>query len=86
MCIVSFVSGKDKFIVTFNRDEDPAREFDAPVMHPGKDIFSPLDKLAGGTWIGCNKKSLMCLQNGGRDRHRRELPYARSRGVMLMEF
>jgi len=85
MCIASFVKSFGKTIVTFNRDEDYNRAFDPPPNNNDLNAFFPIDRLAGGTWIGRNSTHIMCLQNGARENHLRNLPYDISRGVMLRD-
>lgn|GEM_PF-4741107 len=85
MCILSIVSSGTDTILTFNRDEDPDRPFSPPVSLLENGIFCPLDLASGGTWIGKNNTHIMCLQNGGLQKHKRELPYDKSRGLILLE-
>jgi uncharacterized protein with NRDE domain len=87
MCIVSFVLEKEKFILTFNRDEAPGRPSGKPEWRDFGDrmVFCPIDKSAGGTWIGYNKSIIACLQNGGSTKHQRTPPYRKSRGLIMKE-
>lgn len=87
MCIVSFVLDKDKFILTFNRDENPFRESEKPNWRSfGQQmVFCPVDHNAGGTWIGYNRLIIACLQNGAFVKHTRTSPYKKSRGQILKE-
>jgi hypothetical protein len=83
MCIVSFVQCADKAILSFNRDEDPARPFIAPELDLRTGIFEPKDSVSGGTWIGLKGSKIYCLQNGAEAKHERQPPYALSRGNVL---
>ena len=48
------------------------------------EITYPKDELAGGTWIGMsNKNRLVCLLNGGFEKHQRNSSYRMSRGVVV---
>lgn len=83
MCIASIVKLPNCDVFTFSRDENTRRAFAQPsFIKPG--IFAPKDLEAGGTWIGTNRKSVMSLQNGGKNPHKRELPYELSRGQILL--
>lgn len=83
MCILTLFKQKDKIIFTFNRDEQLARPSESPKWI-NSSVFCPLDSLKGGTWIGYNKNSLICLQNGGIENHVRLPQYSISRGIMLL--
>jgi hypothetical protein len=85
MCIVSYVKLSSCDVFTFSRDENGTRPFQAPSWLEGG-IFAPLDLQAGGTWIGFNGRSVIGLQNGGKIKHKRELPYSMSRGQILLDF
>ena len=83
MCLASIVKLPNCDVFTFSRDENLQRPFAGPeYIRPG--IFAPKDIEAGGTWIGTNGKAVMSLQNGGKIPHKRELPYALSRGLLLL--
>lgn len=84
MCIATFIESQNKLIYTFTRDERIDRPFKSPEIIEGT-IIAPIDLEAGGTWIGCNGHHIYSLQNGGKIKHSRELPYDKSRGVILME-
>ena len=46
----------------------------------------PKDAIAGGTWIAASaQKRIACLLNGAFEKHKRSLPYSRSRGQILLE-
>lgn len=85
MCIVSLVKSDSSFILTFNRDEDPERPFSNPIYVLDTDIFCPIDQISGGTWIGANSSKIYCIQNGAKVKHKRDLPYQKSRGLILLE-
>ena len=88
MCTVSYIATEDSFILTSNRDETASRptlppaEYDINSSH----LFFPKDKLAEGSWIACDKNGqVSCLLNGAFKKHKRNLPYNRSRGKILLE-
>jgi len=83
MCIASYVKTSTGFIYTFTRDEDPNRPFSNPTWLESN-VFAPKDELAGGTWIGYNRHHIYSLQNGGSVKHIRQLPYDKSRGLLLL--
>lgn len=83
MCILTLFKQKNKIIFTFNRDEQLNRPSEFPKWI-NNSVFCPTDSLKGGTWIGFNQKSLICLQNGGIEAHVRKSNYTLSRGLMLL--
>lgn len=90
MCTVSFVpAGPQKFILTSNRDETVQRGLaSAPhrLQHHEINIICPQDPLAHGTWIAAAENGkLACLLNGAFVKHQRELPYRKSRGMVVLD-
>ena len=87
MCTVTYLPlEKEGFILTSNRDESPMRKTIAPQKYDenGVGLIYPKDELAGGTWIGMSdKKRLVCLLNGGFEKHQRNIYYRMSRGVVV---
>ncbi|ARV07415.1 hypothetical protein BTO04_12260 [Polaribacter sp. SA4-10] len=87
MCTVTFLPlGNNDFILTSNRDETPLRKTIPPTSYDenGVELIYPKDELAGGTWIGISdKKRLVCLLNGGFEKHQRNQYYKMSRGVIV---
>ncbi len=87
MCTVTYLPLENgDFIVTSNRDETPLRKTIAPktYIENGTELMYPKDVIAGGTWIGTSdKKRLVCLLNGGFEKHIRKLPYKMSRGIIV---
>ncbi|EDP95527.1 NRDE family protein [Kordia algicida OT-1] len=90
MCTVSFIyKGNDAFVLTSNRDESPKRETKEPAIYTISDtkLIFPKDALGGGTWIGMsNQKRVVCLLNGGFEKHVRLPKYRHSRGVVVKDF
>ncbi len=88
MCTVSFIGGPNGFTLISNRDEKSSRKTLLPAHYiiNNKSILFPKDETANGTWIalGANGKTA-CLLNGAFNNHKRELPYDRSRGLILLE-
>ncbi|QMU65698.1 MAG: hypothetical protein GKR88_16380 [Flavobacteriaceae bacterium] len=87
MCTVTYIPIDNKdFIFTSNRDENPNRKAIAPMTYVenGVKMVYPKDELAGGTWIGISeKKRLVCLLNGGFEKHKHNAFYKMSRGVIV---
>lgn len=90
MCTVTFIpTKKNEFILTSNRDESAERspENIDKIEEKGQTLIFPKDKGAGGTWIAASSHNkLVCLLNGAFECHERNLPYAKSRGIMVLEF
>lgn len=88
MCTVSYIKHHNGFSLTSNRDEQSNRPTLVPMAYDELDqiLVYPKDKIAGGTWIATSYNDIsVCLLNGGYKKHKRQLPYARSRGVILKE-
>ncbi|HSP11871.1 MAG TPA: NRDE family protein [Salegentibacter sp.] len=91
MCTISLVplNAEDKiFVLTSNRDEVVDRETLSPEFEKieGSTLLMPLDKKAGGTWIGgSTQKRVVCLMNGELKPHERKTPYRLSRGVIVKD-
>lgn len=90
MCTVTFIpTKKNEFILTSNRDESAKRspENISSIEEKGQRLIFPRDKGAGGTWIAASSHNkLICLLNGAFERHERNPPYSKSRGIMVLEF
>lgn len=90
MCTVTYFPTPSGFILTHNRDEAPSRSTQSIVKEKtprGNTLLFPRDAQAGGTWIASSKDGkTACLLNGAFILHRRELPYRRSRGLLLLDF
>lgn len=89
MCTVTYIPGTgNDFFLTSNRDERIARPTSPPVFKLLNDqtVWFPKDLEAGGTWIAASENGrTCCLLNGGFENHIRKPPYARSRGLILLE-
>ena len=87
MCTVTYLPLENEgFILTSNRDESPMRKTLPPQKYVENDVelIYPKDELAGGTWIGMSDKNrLVCLLNGGFEKHQRNTYYRMSRGVVV---
>lgn len=90
MCTVTFIpKGRDQFILTSNRDEQPSRSPQQVTLTEqyGLHMIYPRDNGAGGTWIAASSDNrLVCLLNGAFELHDRKPPYKRSRGLMALDF
>ncbi len=91
MCTVSLVFNSDEnsgFVLTSNRDEEPGRETLSPDFYTVNNsrLLFPKDAVAGGTWIGVSEnKRVICLMNGGFEKHIRADKYRVSRGVVVKD-
>ncbi len=89
MCTVTYIPlSNTNFILTSNRDETPLRKTKFPDIYFEKEskLLYPKDELAGGTWIGVSDQNRMvCLLNGGFEKHERKSYYKKSRGVIVKE-
>ena len=89
MCTVSFVSSNSKFIITSNRDEKllrPSAIEPKNYLVNYKNIFFPKDPKAGGTWYAITQEgTILVLLNGAQEKHQVQLPYRRSRGLIVLD-
>ncbi len=89
MCTVSYIPTLDGFYLTSNRDESPNREtlnIQHVKLSNGKEINAPIDQEKKGTWIASDENGkVACLLNGGFEKHKRKLPYRKSRGHFILE-
>jgi uncharacterized protein with NRDE domain len=89
MCTVSFVAANDKIIITSNRDEKTVRPSAIPPRSytvNGKNLIFPKDPKAGGTWFVANADgTILVLLNGADEKHEVQLPYRKSRGLIVLE-
>lgn len=87
MCTVTYLPlDNSNFLLTSNRDETPLRKTLPPEVYVenGVEVTYPKDEVAGGTWVGKSEKNrVVCLLNGGFTKHKRNLPYAMSRGIIV---
>jgi uncharacterized protein with NRDE domain len=89
MCTVSFISTNGKIIITSNRDEKVIRP---NAIEPrnycinNKNIIFPKDPKAGGTWFAVDEKgTILVLLNGANEKHKVQLPYRKSRGLIVLD-
>jgi hypothetical protein len=75
------------FILTFSRDETPNRSSIVIQQDVEKGLIYPQDALHGGTWLAFQplKNRFVCLLNGAFEIHKRQLPYRKSRGLVVLE-
>ncbi len=90
MCTLTFVPLENNdFILTSSRDEQKTRknsELPSFTELNKTKILRPIDGDAGGSWIGITDKGrTLCLLNGAFQRHNRNTPYRKSRGIILMD-
>lgn len=89
MCTVVFIPKGDKYFFASLRDESPLRPRAAvPTIYKDADavILSPIDAMAGGTWLGVTSDgNVIILLNGGFEEHQRKTNYRKSRGLIVAE-
>lgn len=89
MCTVVFIPGKECNYFASLRDENPERpkaKIPAIMGNEGLKYLSPVDSLAGGTWIGANELgAVIILLNGAFENHERKSRYTKSRGLIVSE-
>jgi hypothetical protein len=90
MCTLTFVPlENNNFILTSSRDEQKTRknsELPSFTEINSTKILRPIDGDAGGSWVGITDKGrTLCLLNGAFQKHSRNTPYRKSRGIILME-
>ena len=89
MCTVTLIPlGNNNFVLTSNRDEAPQRTTLSPDFYEVNKtkLLFPKDEVAGGSWIGVSEmKRVLCVLNGGFDKHDRKVSYRMSRGVVMRD-
>jgi hypothetical protein len=89
MCTVTFIPGKDRIVITSNRDEKLLRpKAIAPTVYSTGQckLIYPKDGAAGGSWIVLKENAgAAVLLNGGFLPHQPQASYARSRGLVFLD-
>lgn len=89
MCTVTYLPLPDNnYILTSNRDETPFRKTLPPDRYSDNNphLLYPKDTMAGGSWVCVSDHGrVVCLLNGAFTRHKRQLPYRKSRGLVVLE-
>lgn len=89
MCILSIFSKTNgDFILTQNRDESIYRKTSPGIEKRefyGQKVTGPVDLNSGGTWIYYTDKYVVCVLNGGYEKHTHRPPYRMSRGLVILE-
>jgi hypothetical protein len=88
MCTLTLVAKeRNGYILTFNRDEVKERSATLIYHDMEKGIYYPKDPQHGGTWFAFQpqKGRFVCLLNGAFIIHKRQLPYRKSRGLIVLE-
>jgi hypothetical protein len=91
MCTVTYLPlGGNDFVLTSNRDEKTVRK---PALQPGlycvhdRLVVFPKDQQAEGTWIATSGSAFtLCLLNGAFKAHKSTGNYAKSRGLLVLDF
>lgn len=90
MCTVTYLPVNNGFIITSNRDESVMRkpaEPPAVIKVEDTEVLFPRDGEAGGTWFATAKNGrTVCLLNGAFHPHKRQPPYRKSRGLVVLDF
>lgn len=89
MCTVTFIPGKEKVIITSNRDEKNKRKpalAPSLYMYKGWKMIFPKDAEAGGSWIAFKENGdAAVLLNGAFIKHHSQAPYRESRGTIFLD-
>ncbi|MET3731795.1 NRDE family protein [Moheibacter stercoris] len=90
MCILSIFSKQNgDFILTQNRDESHLRPTSDKIENRKfgtKEFTGPIDLVSNGTWMYYAKDYVVCILNGEYEKHQHRPPYARSRGLIALDF
>jgi hypothetical protein len=88
VCTLTLVQKEENgFILTFNRDEVVERS-NAILKHDNSTgLIYPIDEKHGGTWMAYHpyQRRFTCLLNGAFTSHKRQPPYLKSRGVVVLD-
>lgn len=90
MCTVTFIPvNNQEFILTHNRDEKLTRsnsKLPKRRSFQGKELIYPVDGDKNGTWF-CSDATgkIACILNGAFEKHISKPPYAKSRGIIVLE-
>ncbi len=85
MCLVSYIPGQNGVYITSNRDESPLRGRNVLTTDSinGTRVLYPKD-MAGGSWFLTSASGhVFVVLNGAFVKHKRQLPYRMSRGIMI---
>ncbi len=90
MCTVTYIPrGNREYLLTSNRDENSQRSsetFSSRQLN-GQEILFPVDPVSGGSWIVVSDSARIgCILNGAFEKHHHDPPYARSRGLVLLDY
>lgn len=88
MCLVTYLPTADGYILSSNRDEEPARAETTMVEETigTHQLTYPRD-IKGGSWIFADKAlHNIVLLNGAFELHKRQLPYRMSRGLVIKAY
>jgi hypothetical protein len=89
MCTVTFIPAGNNFFFTSSRDERagrPSAVFPKVYEIGAHKVLFPKDPPSGGSWISVNENgNVAVLLNGAIKTHQRNLPYRKSRGLVLLE-
>jgi uncharacterized protein with NRDE domain len=90
MCVLTFIPHSDgRVTITHNRDEHILRPQAVPpqVYQIGNQrVTFPKDPQGGGTWFAVHDDWVVCLLNGGFEKHESRPPYKESRGTVITKF
>jgi hypothetical protein len=90
MCTVTYIpQGNNEFILTSNRDENISRATSKLETYSigREEVLLPVDPVSKGSWIAVSSSQrVSCILNGAFHKHHHEPPYARSRGLVLLDY
>lgn len=90
MCTVTYIpQGRNQFILASNRDENHQRSTNSIGSGTfGKErVLFPVDPVSGGSWIVVsNSGKVACVLNGAFEKHHHKPPYAKSRGLVILDY
>jgi uncharacterized protein with NRDE domain len=91
MCTLTYFPNTNGFIIGNSRDVEKERGNATPprqyALADSSFAIYAKDQQSGGTWFATSEKGLtVCLLNGGFEKHTRKPSYAKSRGVIPLDF
>lgn len=89
MCTLTYLPTPTGYLLTSSRDESVERASAIFPIHKkvgDTTVLMPQDPLGGGSWIAVDYDgNTACLLNGAFENHERQLPYSKSRGLVLLD-
>ena len=90
MCTVTYIpQGNNQYTLTTSRDENKSRatsRLNTDIIG-SEQVLYLVDPVSGGSWVAVsNSNRVVCVLNGAFTKHSHQPPYARSRGLVLLDF